>query len=343
MPIKLIPPRKDKGSKNFYLRGTYLGRFVNQSTGTDKRKVAGEILKELIDGIESGRSTRKGEPNFADAVTAYIDSGGDAKRAKPLALYFKETALRLIDQKAIDDCAAALMPKASAATRNREVYTPVSAILKRAGISFNLRRPKGAQGRVITAWLTPEQAYRIFKEADKFDPEFGILLRVLCYTGLRLGEATDRFLIDHLELADSRVLIAKTKNGSPRLVHLPPHVVAALANHPRGLDRPGETVFQWKIGYRLYKLLALTAKAAGVELPRRAAFHLFRHTYATWMRRYAGADARTLVGAGVWDNERSTNRYMHTVQSEEAKLADLLPVEKSLENAPKLKIVWGNQ
>ena len=31
-----------------------------------------------------------------------------------------------------------------------------------------------------------------------------------------------------------------TKNGSPRGVHLPPVIVAALANHPRGLDRtPG--------------------------------------------------------------------------------------------------------
>lgn len=61
------------------------------------------------------------------------------------------------------------------------------------------------------------------------------------------------------------------------------------------------------------------------------AFHLFRHTYATWLRRYAGADAKALVGTGAWESEKSASRYAHTVIAEDARLSDQLPVGKSVE------------
>jgi hypothetical protein len=47
------------------------------------------------------------------------------------------------------------------------------------------------------------------------------------------------------------------------------------------------------------------------------------------MRRFAGADAKALVGTGRWRSEQSTSRYAHTVVSEDAKLAALLPVGKT--------------
>jgi integrase len=120
------------------------------------------------------------------------------------------------------------------ATRNREVYTPVSAILKHAGQEFKVRRPKGSRGRVITKWLWPEQAFRIFAAARSIDPEFAILLEQLCYTGPRLSEEL-RLKCDDVRLSESFVFLGNTKNGEPRPVHLPPFAVASLANHPRGL------------------------------------------------------------------------------------------------------------
>ena len=39
MPLKIIPPRNSK-TKNLYIRGTYLGRAVDKSCGTDRRSVA---------------------------------------------------------------------------------------------------------------------------------------------------------------------------------------------------------------------------------------------------------------------------------------------------------------
>ena len=85
----------------------------------------------------------------------------------------------------------------------------------------------------------------------------------------------------------------------------------------------------------LYDMLAAAAEAAKVTLPERQAFHIFRHTYGTWMRRYGGLDTRGLVGTGAWDSEQSANRYAHTIASEDARRADLLPtfgesVEKTI-------------
>jgi integrase len=338
MPLKLIPPRKDKTSKNFYIRGTYLGKFVNRSAGASERKTALQELRRIEGEIERGRYAQADEPTFGEAVKTYLDAGGDPRWINPLLDHFEHSALSEIDQRQIDNAAATLYPAASPATRNRQVYTPMSAILKRSGVAFALRRPKDSNGRTINAWLRQEQAERMFAEAGKIDPEFRIFLRFLCYTGCRLSEATSRFLTDNLDLRDASAFIPRTKNGKPRKVHLPPHIVVDLANHPRGLDRPGETVFRWSKGGALYDLLRDTAKAADVRLPKRAAFHLFRHTYATWLRRFAGADARALVGTGAWDSERSANRYAHTVTDEDARLADLLPVGKSLETKTKRKI-----
>jgi integrase len=92
--------------------------------------------------------------------------------------------------------------------------------------------------------------------------------------------------------------------------------------------------FRLRAGGHLYSLLFEAAERAGVELPDRSAFHLLRHTYATWMRRYAGADETALISTGAWRDKKSVARYTHTVVSEDARRAALLPTPK-----PKVKEV----
>jgi hypothetical protein len=52
-----------------------------------------------------------------------------------------DKAVSDIDQIAIDNVAKALYPTAVPATVNRQVYTPISAILKRAGVERKIMRP----------------------------------------------------------------------------------------------------------------------------------------------------------------------------------------------------------
>jgi hypothetical protein len=84
-----------------------------------------------------------------------VKAGHSKRFLSPLAEHFATTPLTRLDQAAIDQAAAALYPGAGPATRNRQVYTPVSAILRHAGVSIVIRRRKGAQGTPRTAWLDP--------------------------------------------------------------------------------------------------------------------------------------------------------------------------------------------
>lgn len=351
MPLKLVPPRAGK-SPNYRIRGTYLGEYVDESTGSSVEAVARKLLAARKAEIERGKSAPaiaapKAGKAFIEAAMDYMDAGGDMRFvgsfdkatkqwSKGLIRHFGDTPLADIDQAAIDRAAVALYPEATPATRNRQVHTPVSAILKRAGIEMAIRRPKGWRGRKRVDWLQPEQAFRLFDAAGAIDAEFRVLLVFLCYTGCRLGDALN-LTCRQITLAESFAYFAVTKNDDPRAVHLPPFLVAELANHPRGLDRDKQKAFRFRKCGRLYTLMRKAKEAAGADIEH-VTFHTLCHTWATWMRRYAGLDTRGLVGTGRWRDEKSAARYEHVVASEESRKADLLPVphrgkkRKSVEN-----------
>lgn len=142
---------------------------------------------------------------------------------------------------------------------------------------------------------------------------------LLTYTGLRLSEALVLEWRD-VNVTEGFAYVGQTKNGDPRPVHLPPVVVAALANH-QGDGR----VFRFNKNGHLYNLLRQVRQRANLSS---VSFHTLRHTYGTWMRRYGGLDTRGLVGTGVWRDPKSAARYAHVVVSEEAQKADLLPTPK---------------
>jgi integrase len=321
MPLKLHPPRKE--GQSWRVRGSYLGVHVNRATGAFKRVVAQQVLKEIEGQIERGRFSERGELTFAAAARAYIDAGGEATYIGRLNDYFADTPLSEIDQAGVDLAAGRLYPDASPATRNRHVYTPVSAVMYHAGRRLGLRRPRGSAGNSQTSWLWPEQAEAIFAEAEKINREFAALLITLCYTGLRLSEAL-KLTWNDVRLQDGFAYVPDTKTDEPRAVFLPPVAVAAMANLEREISR---RPFRFSKSGHLYNLLKTAAFRAGVDLPERSAFHIFRHTYATWMRRYAGLDERGLVGTGAWKDRKSAARYAHVVVSEEARRAVLLPVK----------------
>ena len=133
MPLKLVPPRQG-WSPYWRVRGTYLGCYVNRSTGACQKALAEKFRKKLERDIESGALTGKTATGFAAAAAAYMKAGGDNRFLGPLIEYFTHTPLDQIDQVMVDNAAAEIYPNATIATRNRQVYTPMVAVLRRAGI-----------------------------------------------------------------------------------------------------------------------------------------------------------------------------------------------------------------
>lgn len=345
MPIKLVAPEKWR-SKNYGIRGTYLGVYVEQSAGTPDKKLAGKKLQKIRREIESGEFSARRGPTFLAWAVNYIEAGGEKRflgRYDPdtgkwsgLIAHFAETDPHAIDQHALDEAAAVLLPHGTPATRNRQVYTPVSAVLKHGGIDRHFKRPEGSGGAQRTDWLWPEQVFAILGAAKAIDREFAILLYLLNYTGMRLSDALD-LACSRTRIAEAFAYLGETKNGLPRGVHLPPVVVAELANHPRGLDRGTEPVFNFRKGARLYDYLDAVLDRARITLPPGVKFHIFCHTWATWMRRYGGVDTRGLVATGRWLDEKSAQRYEHVVVAEEARKADALPTPPLALPAPPIR------
>lgn len=329
MPWKLIPPRKGK-TPYWYVRGKYLGIALDRSTGASERRAATTIFSTWKRQAERGEFSKPApaaDPElFLSAAKAYMLAGGERQYVEAICNKWPTKLLADIDQVAIDTLADELYPSAPASTKNRQVYTPVSAILKHVGVDKKIKRPKGWRGNKRTFWLRPEPTFALLAEAAKIDAEFGTFCTLLNYTGLRLSEGLG-LQCEQIDLQREYAYVPDTKTGEPRAVYLPPVVVAAMANHPRGWDRRGR-VFRFHNGGRLRDMLDLACERAGVVLPVRTAFHVFRHNYATWMRLYGGLDALGLTRTGAWSDMASVERYSHSEPTAEARQAAQLPTPK---------------
>jgi integrase len=355
MPLKLLSPEKAKKGPFWYVRGSYLGIRLNRSTKATSERVARQVFVRWRQQIERGEYERPSEPQqpapatFVSAAVAYMKAGGERKHLGPIIemrgpFALRDMPLADIDQIALDNAAAALYPLGSPQTRNRQFYTPVSAVMKRAGIKTEIIRPKGWRGNKSTSWLEPEQAMAVVAAGEALDAEFGLLLKTLLFTGMRLSEALNAKL-RHLDLSRATLYLPETKNGDARMVYLPAQLVTALANQPPRPGRDGgrsrgeaglpflkrhpeSKLFRFHAGGHLRDLLTEAMRDAGLSFPRRqGGFHLFCHTYGTWMHRYGGLDTEGLTRTKRWKDPRSADRYKHTKVGEEARRADLFPVQ----------------
>jgi integrase len=325
MPFKLVPPTAGR-SPFWKVRGTELGIAINRSTKTGDRRLATKLLAQWR--AEAQRDAVSEKPKavetFASAALSYMRANRSPRFLAPLLRHFGETPLREIGQAEIDAAAVALYPRGTPATRNRQVYSPVSAILRHAGVAAPLRRPKGAHDGRRADWLRPEEAFRLLDAAHAIDERLGALLTFLLYCGPRLSEAL-RLTWTDVDLARSLATLRETKNGTSMTVHLPAHAVAAIGNcrFPAGTE--GGRVFRLTKSGRLYQLFGQALRNADCSLPPRSAFHILRHTHATWRRLYTGADTSALVETGLWRSRTAAARYEHIDVSEEARKSDQLP------------------
>lgn len=318
MPLEVW---KKPGRESLYIRGTINGRRYSEGTGTTDPKIADayrvkrehEIHQEAIHG-------KPATATFAQAALHYLEQGGDTRFMKPVLLHFGKMRLSSIGQEEIDAAAKKLYPAASWATRNRQVYSVVSAVLHQAArLGWCplpvLKRPKAPAGR--ERWLTKDDATCLVLAAS---PHMRPLILFLLFTGARAGEA---LWLDwsNVDLDRRHVQFLHTKNGSSRGVPLHPTVVAALDR----IENKTGAVFRTPEGlpYSKPKADNDNDKSAGSRIKtgfkasvRRAGItdlhpHDLRHTWATWHYR-ANRDLGALMKLGGWKTMKMVMRYAHT-------------------------------
>jgi integrase len=185
--------------------------------------------------------------------------------------------------------------------------------------------------------MWPADAFAIIAAADAIDVEFGLYLRLLLYTGIRKSEGLS-ILPSDTQPDERAAWLRDSKNDDPRMLKLRDDIVGPLRIHLK--DHKGDRLFKFKDGGH-FKHLLTRAKLAvcGLPCPKRrptgwkppeyrlafVGFHTFRHTWATWMRRYGGADVQGLAATKNWRDPRSAARYAHVVSRDEWDRVDNLP------------------
>ena len=329
MSLKLY---RKRGSPNWYIRGTVRGISVDESSGVAERSAAEAIRIQRESGrLHASIFGRKATTSFLEAAVSYMEQGGERRFLGPLIDHFGTTPLTQIDQAAIDRAAKLLCPKSAASTVNRQIHTPVSAVLKHAAERGwceyrRIRRPRQPKGR--TRWLTLAEADRLIAACS---PHLQPLVVFLLYTGARLSEAV---YLDwrQVDLAREEVQFVETKNGDARGVPLHPRVMAELQalKHREGavFRRPDGKPYARKAdgGGQIKTAFKAACRRVGISdfTP-----HGCRHTWATW-HYAANRDLVALMRLGGWKSDKMVLRYAHMNVDHLAPSIAALPWEKSV-------------
>lgn len=325
MPLKLY-----RRGKTWHYRGTVAGRRLRGSTKSQSKEIAERVAsgeeqrhwRGHLDGPASVLS-------FAQAAMLYRQAGRSDRFLRTIEDHWKDTPVRLITAGAIRASAIQLYPTAGPATRNRQVIVPTQAIINHAAEHELCPHIRVKRFPVLKVEKTPAtwpwvQAFM----AHATKPNLAGLACFMFLTGARVSEALAVTWAD-VDLTSRRALIRQTKIGVERRAHMPPELVAALANIPG--DRKGR-VFSFKSAGNCKTQWAGAIRRAGIKP---LSYHACRHGFATGLLDQ-GVNPKTVAQRGGWKDTRHVfETYGHDVADQD--VTDLLTGAKPTQRRRKLR------
>lgn len=287
MPLKIY-----RRGDVWHYRGTVAGKLLRGTTRTTDKATAQRIAAEKearhwkgsLDGPASVLT-------FATAATHYRLAGKQSRFLAKVEDYWKDAPVSQITAEAIRQGARVVFPQAAAATRNRQFIVPTQAIINHSAALEQCQPIRVKRFQVVTR----ERDHATWEWIEAFmanaRPHLGALACFMFLTGARISEAL-AVTWEDVDLNARRALIRQTKIGAERWAHLPPPLIAAIAN----IQDRRETVFKYSTRD--------TAKPSWRKVIRRAkikylSFHACRHGFATAMLQ-SGVDPVTTAKRGGW-------------------------------------------
>ncbi|MFI8682047.1 tyrosine-type recombinase/integrase [Brevundimonas diminuta] len=315
----------------YHLRGTVQKQRVDESTRTRDLRQAQQIKAEReTELFRRAVFGAKAVATFAEAATIYMEAGKSEPHLAALIAEIGLTPLRSIDQNFVDRLAARMKPDAKPATRIRQIYTPVSAVMNFVAPKLcdpvRFEKPKGTGARVD--YLTPADAEILI---GFLSPQLRCLVIFLIGTGCRISEALELRWKD-VSSKNGRAVFWDTKMNYPRGVDLQQRVRDEMPSRSKNKE---DFVFlnndgaPWRdydaINFALRRACSTRLpdgrlrtneekawERAGNTLPRfrHVHCHLFRHTWATWAYSVT-TDLTFLMASGGWRSATMVMRYAH--------------------------------
>lgn len=227
--------------------GTIKYRYTERSSGSGKRVDARRFAEKVYqDAHTEAHRVRDGEvsaDSFAACVIRYLNAKGG--KSTPVDHLIPETRFKVranksylvpiieaigtmriadIDQAVLDDLAARLYPGRAAATVNRQLYTPVIAVMTYIGQRHKLKRPEGHDSLPELSVPKDDWYPAVLRAANPYLRAFLITIRL---TGRRPDELLNRTR-DHYAPEHSTLMVWDGKGEQHIMLTLPSPAKIAL-------------------------------------------------------------------------------------------------------------------
>lgn len=324
-----MPLYTDRRPSGVYrIRGTHHGVTIDKSARTRSTEQA-EAIRETWERqiFEEHVLGRKRTATFAELAADYLGAGRSlGPKAEEIII---ELGNKKADEITMADCdrlAVKIHPDAKTSTINRNIISPVSALMNwaaQAGRAPLRKWPRRRERQTRTDWRRPAGIEAVLSALSSDEARALVALYVGC--GLRASEgvfADGRDFAPDLSQVTVRGTAWEDDEGAAekgyegtkgfydRTVPIPHRArellrpVINLAPGRALLNSKGEP---WADRFSLRSSLNTACKKAGVPS---LTPHVFRHTFATWHHAVT-KDTMLLMRHGGWTDLKLVQRYTH--------------------------------
>lgn len=238
---------------------------------------------------------------FANAAASYIRHGGSSRYLDLVMPHIGDMPVDEIVPFDIRSLAQTLLPHATGATRNRNVLTPIRAVLLHAYERgwcqpIRLRRfkedPPERKNPASPIWL-----HLFLRQCDEDGglDHLAALVNFMSHTGARVTEAINLRVRD-VDLAGRRALLVKTKTDKHSERTLTDGLIRRMTPLVVGRE-PGDRVFKYQSRYGVNDRIFAVCRRAGIEY--KSSHACGRHSFAT-NAIAMGMDVKSTMVAGGW-------------------------------------------
>ncbi|WP_253075662.1 site-specific integrase [Bradyrhizobium sp. 2] len=225
MPLKLY-----RRGQIWHYRGKVAGRYLRGSCETaDKDTASRKTAKIESDEWKCHFDGPQSVLTFSQASLMYRGAGKPTRFLDRIEDYWKDTLVKDIKPGSIRQMAMTMYPKAVNATRNRQAIVPCQAVINYAAESDLCPFIRVKRFKIEKKIKAPFTLSWVNSFCEHANPYLGALALFMFSTGARISEAL-AVNWEHVDLQQRTILIPKSKISEQRIVHLPPRVLAAIAN-----------------------------------------------------------------------------------------------------------------
>ncbi|MET2828893.1 tyrosine-type recombinase/integrase [Mesorhizobium shangrilense] len=275
---------------------------------------------------------------FSQAVKAYLDAGKDDRFILPLLDHFNTTRISDLTGSKVREAAKTIYPGNAYTTWNRQVVTPVKAVINHSAdagdchpvkIRGFTKRDRDVRPPATSPKRAVDRSYIDAFREHSDDPRLSALMLFLFQTGARISDAIK--LEDDspdIDLVNRKVTFRDMKNGEDGDADLTIEMVYEIqqlrewkrerlaaweARTPwkgrrsgerhsgRGAKKPNKRLFGFMTRRSVYKDIKRICEKA--ELPYLGTHQPGRHSFATEMIVRNGIDVATTAWKGRWKSK----------------------------------------